>query len=403
MKSHTAKIQLSSGLQGDILFDFLVDYNGVVRVFAFAKANLFTILSLLKFKRTPMRFITTSLALLLLVSCKNFERTGRVIHKIEMEPVAIDSTSIRALETRDGNYWFAGSKGVYGQIDQDVNTGVIVYEDNRSLEFRSIAVTSQFTFILTAGNPALIYRIEHANDSIALVYQEEGEGVFYDSMKFWNDKEGIAIGDPQEGCFSIITTINGGDTWNKMDCTMLPEIIEGEAAYAASNSNIALYNDHIWIATGGQAARILHSPDKGNTWEVQDTPIMAGGTMTGIYAIDFYDENQGVVVGGDWDNKNVNTSNKAITYDGGATWELMADASGPGYCSDITFIPGTDGKELLAVGSPGVWWSGNRGTDWKQLTTEGFYTVAFEDSSQGMLAGPYKLSRFNLLSGSSID
>ena len=44
---------------------------------------------------------------------------------------------------------------------------------------------------------------------------------------------------------------------------MLPETVKGEAAFAASNSNISVYKNHAWIVTGGQRARVFHSPDKG--------------------------------------------------------------------------------------------------------------------------------------------
>jgi hypothetical protein len=33
---------------------------------------------------------------------------------------------------------------------------------------------------------------------VKLVYQENHEKVFFDSMQFWNNKEGIAMGDPIE-------------------------------------------------------------------------------------------------------------------------------------------------------------------------------------------------------------
>ena len=76
----------------------------------------------------------------------------------------------------------------------------------------------------------------------------------------------------------------------------------------------------------------------------------------------------------------------------------MADGSGPGYCSDIAFIPNTNGLELLAVGSPGIWWSGNQGVDWIELSGTGFYTVSFADATHGMLAGNNTLTSFELVS-----
>ncbi|PRP66406.1 sialidase family protein [Nonlabens agnitus] len=338
----------------------------------------------------------------LLLSCKNDSTSNYQSPKdvsIQLEPLSTDTLSVRALDVKDGTFWFAGNRSTYGSFHDtlgSIQKGRVVYNGNDQLEFRSIAVTADYTFILTAGNPALIYRISHQNDSLALVYEESGEKVFYDSMKFWNDMDGIAMGDPQEDCFTVLTTTDGGDTWSKITCDKLPTIVEGEAAYAASNSNIALQGEHIWIATGGQAARVLYSPDHGKSWEVQETPMTSGGEMTGIYALDFYDENLGVMIGGDWNAKDNKIANKAITRDGGKTWKLIADGNGPGYCSDIAFVPQTGGNELIAVGSPGIWWSGNQGQDWKQLSTTGFYTIAMTNDQKGLLAGNNQISRFEL-------
>lgn len=85
-----------------------------------------------------------------------------------------------------------------------------------------------------------------------LVYAEENEAVFYDAMTFWNNEEGIAMGDPTADCLSILTTRDGGKTWQKTPCDRLPKVKEGEAAFAASNTNIATVGDKTWIITGGK-------------------------------------------------------------------------------------------------------------------------------------------------------
>lgn len=316
---------------------------------------------------------------------------------ITITPVMTDSISVRALDYGSDKYWYAGSKGNYGSIDPatgTANRGVIKLNDNDEVEFRSIATTNNFTYILTAGNPALIYKISHSDESVEHVYTEVEERVFYDSMRFWNDEEGIAMGDPMGGCFSVIKTYDGGKTWGKLKCTELPDYVDGEAAFAASNSNIAIYGDHVWMATGGAMARVFHSKDRGSSWEIYNTPMIQGGEMTGIFAMDFYDSNVGVIIGGDWNKKDDNSFNKAITVNGGKSWKLLKD--GPGYCSDILFIPETNGKELLAVGTPGIWWSGDQGQSWKQLSDEGFYSAKMINSTNGYLSGNNRISSFEL-------
>lgn len=351
-------------------------------------------------------FILTALAVF---SCKEPEKkldqaisqvTIATDATIVLTPVLTDSISVRALDYGNGNYWYAGSKGSYGSIDEVTGTptrGVIKLNEDEEVEFRSIATTPNYTYILTAGNPALIYKIAQKDGAVELVYSEVEERVFYDSMKFWNDEEGIAMGDPMGGCFSIIKTYDGGKTWGKLQCTELPDFVEGEAAFAASNSNIKIMGDDVWMVTGGAMARVMYSDNRGSNWQIFNTPFIAGGEMTGIYAVDFIDKDLGVIIGGDWNKKQDNTFNKAITRNGGKSWNLLSNGKGPGYCSDISFIPETNGMELIAVGTPGIWWSGDQGVNWKKLSDEGFYTVQMINSTTGYLAGNNRISSFNLV------
>jgi len=355
-----------------------------------------------------MKKLIYILALLAVLSCKEAENKSIEIEEaivaitdasIEITPVLTDSIRVRALDYGNGNYWYAGNKGSYGSIDAETGTptrGIIKLNEDDEVEFRSIATTTNFTYILTAGNPALIYKIAHSDGTVEHVYTEIEERVFYDSMKFWNDDEGIAIGDPMGGCFSIIKTYDGGKTWGKLQCDELPDYVPGEAAFAASNSNIKILGDKVWFVTGKAISRVYYSNDKGSNWEIYNTPIIAGGEMTGIYAVDFYDENTGVIMGGDWNTKSDNNYNKAITHNGGKSWSLISNADGPGYCSDIIFIPDTNGKELLAVGTPGIWWSKDEGQNWKKLSDKGFYTVRMINSTNGYLAGVNRISSFNI-------
>ena len=97
------------------------------------------------------------------------------------------------------------------------------------------------------------------------------------------------------------------------NCDNLPKIKDGEAAFAASDTNIAIVGDNTWIATGGKASRILYSPDKGHKWQVFETPIIQGLETTGIYSIDFYDELKGFAIGGDYTKPDDNKMNKIKT------------------------------------------------------------------------------------------
>ena len=341
------------------------------------------------------KYFITLFATILLMSCGN--DTTSTFTSVEIIPVFSDSLSVRAIAPQDPTkVWFAANKGIVGLIDgKTPKVATIKYGDS-ILNFRAIAKSGNNVFVLSIENPAVLYKIKSNGteaESMEEVYTEEGEGVFYDAINFWNENEGIAMGDPINGCLSIIITRDGGNTWNKISCQNLPPVFKGEAAFAASNTNIAVKGDKAWIATGGKRARIFYTADKGLSWEVFNTPIIQGDVMTGIYSVDFYNEELGVIVGGNWEKQDFNEGNKAITRDGGKTWQLLSNGSGPGYRSCVKFIPGTSGKGLVAVGSPGISYSSDQGKTWIELSSDGFYTVSFVNDSLAFASGKNKISK----------
>ena len=315
---------------------------------------------------------------------------------ISIDSVPMGKISIRALVTEKNRVWFAANEGRFGYHDFDDHTTFekrIVF-DSLKPEFRSMAETKDFIFILSITNPALLYKVDKRTVKPKLVYTEKHPKVFYDSMKFWNDTEGIALGDPIEDCFSILITRDGGNNWAKLPCASLPKLFDGEAAFAASNTNIVIKNDQCWIVSGGKNARVSYSPDKGKTWSVFDTPITQGQQMTGIYTADFYDEENGIIAGGNYDKPDSAISNKAKTKDGGKTWALVADNAGFGYASCVQFIPQSNGKELVSVGATGLWYSADGGLSWQRLLNDNsIYVINFVDGETAYAAGRDKIVR----------
>lgn len=337
-----------------------------------------------------MRNFTLVLVLLLLFSCSETkEKTA--FTSIESETIYEDSLSIRAIEIMDNSLAFAANKGTFGtlELSSEKPRTNIQKHDSILPEFRAVAHTSTDFFMLSVRSPALLYKTGD-NGAMELVYKEEGVGVFYDAITFWNDEEGIAIGDTINGCLSILITRDGGNTWNKLACNALPEGIEGEGAFAASNTNIKTVGDKTWIAT---TKRILFSSDKGQTWEAFQTPILNAAEAEGIYSIDFYDENIGIAIGGDYTKPTVNSTNKAITRDGGKTWNLISDGQNPQYKSCVQFVPNSEGKEIVALGFTGISYSHDMGNTWKELSNESFYTIRFLNDSIAYAAGKNRISK----------
>jgi len=348
-----------------------------------------------------MRIFISFFILIFFFSCESTKKENiqpkKTITSVEIEPIFNDSISIRAIAiTPTNDLVYGGNKTTIGHYNsqKNIHTSLLngKISDTLNISFRAIAYANDATFAISIVNPALLYKISK-NGTVELVYTETHEKVFYDAIAFWNDNEGIAIGDPTDECISMIITRDGGDTWQKVSCDNLPKAIEGEAAFAASNTNIAIIGDETWIATGGKASRILHSTDKGNTWNVYETPIVQGVETTGMYSVDFYDADNGFAIGGDYTKGDGNEANKIKTVDGGKTWKLVAENSGPGYRSCVQYVPNSDAKELVAVGFKGIDYSKDAGNTWTHLSDEGFYTLQFVNDSLAYAAGKNRIAK----------
>ncbi len=337
------------------------------------------------------------LLLISFLSCLCLSAQKSEDKKIVVTVYDIKDCSIRAIEiVNDTTIWFAGSKGKFGRITNDFVEIDSISFNNSYLNFRSIAQNGEDIFFLSIESPAILYK-KNAFDSFKIrpiiIYGESHESVFYDSMAFADEKHGIAMGDPTDDCLSVILTNDGGNKWYKSNCSDLPKIFDGEAAFAASNTNIATYKKNIWMVTGGSKARVFHSPNFGKSWKVYDTPIAQGGKMTGIYSVDFYDENIGIIMGGDWENKTTNKATKAMTSDGGKTWNLISDDEIPGYISCVQFVPNTNGQEIAAVSTEGIFYSKNSGKNWLKLSDEGYYSIRFVNQHTAWLSGNNKIAK----------
>jgi len=358
-----------------------------------------------------MRYCVVLLLIGCFCACTSEKQLRHIdFYEVEISPIFTDTLlSVRALDF-DETYVYYGSYKDYGKIA--LNKGLKINltdlkidhnkqhyrfkhktNDSTFLAFRAIAVVNGDLFALSIANPAKLYKLSRKAKQSKLVYQENNERVFYDAMDFWNDQEGIAIGDPTDDCMSIIITRDYGNTWQKIPCDRLPKVKDGEAAFAASDTNIAMVGDHTWVATGGKASRVLYSPDKGSTWEVFDTPIVQGKATTGIYSIDFYDVNNGFAIGGDYTMPDDTDANKIRTKDGGKTWEVVGNKQSPGYRSCIQYVPNSNAQQLVAVGFKGIDYSKDAGNTWLHLSDESFYTIRFLNDSTAYAGGKGRIAK----------
>ena len=342
------------------------------------------------------KIVVISLFSLVFIGCKAQIAVGSSLPNIKIDTLLQDKISIRAIAIDGDKVFYAANKNRVGYLDLKTKLKFErkISKDSLEVEFRSLAITNKAVFVVTISNPALLYRFSKDLANKELVYEEKHEKVFYDSMQFWNDNEGIAMGDPISNCFSIVITRDGGATWQKAACENLPKLVEGEAAFAASNTNIVVKGNHTWLVSGGKEARVFYSSDKGISWRVYNTPIVKGEAMTGIFSADFYNEKIGFIAGGNYEKYLYTIQNKGLTLDGGKTWQLVGENTGFGYASCIQFVPKSNGNGLLSVGATGIHYSKDRGTTWSQISSDNsLYTIRFVDAKTAIAAGKDKIIR----------
>lgn len=226
-----------------------------------------------------------------------------------------------------------------------------------------------------SGPPlARIYHTEDGGRTWRVQYENSDSGVFFDGMAFWDEKHGIAFGDPMEGHFPILLTENGGARWAMYPPGSLEPALPGEAAFAASGTAIAVLGDReAWIGTGGGAhARVFHSADQGATWEVFDTPVL-GDSGKGIFGIAMGSQRQGVAVGGNYLRRDASADNLLLTDDGGHAWRI---AMSPGLTGVQYGVAHAGGQSYVSVGPTGSSLSRDGGSTWIRLTGPGFNTVS---------------------------
>ena len=228
--------------------------------------------------------------------------------------------------------WASGTHGTYLRTMDSGRTWIPAQvPDATELDFRAVvAFSADEAFLMSAG-PGELSRIYHTSDGgkhWQLQFKNSNPKGFFDSMVFWDATHGVALGDPvpdDSGTlkFEVLLT-DDGQNWRAAPAAQLPAAKEGEGAFAASNTCIAVLrgtlDPNIWFATGGKSARVFHSGDRGKTWEVFATPMIHGPESAGIFSIAFRDATHGVIAGGDYKRPNDDGDNLAFSEDGGKTW-----------------------------------------------------------------------------------
>jgi photosystem II stability/assembly factor-like uncharacterized protein len=284
--------------------------------------------------------------------------------------------------------WVSGTKGTYGRTTDGGRTwSAGKVPGAAKLDFRDVEAFGETTAYLLSAGPgedSRIYKTADGGKTWILQFKNADREAFFDAIAFWDEKNGVALSDPVKGKFQLMVTDDGGTNWKRLAAKHLPLALPNEGAFAASGTCLVTHSKNdVWFCTGGaKTARVFHSIDRGQSWTVSKTPIVAGIDSAGIFSIAFRDRNHGMIVGGDYRKPNDSGATAAITTNGGKTWTLLERPFS--YRSCVAW-----GKDRwVTVGPSGSKFSQDNGATWKPLDLKNYNSVGFAASGEGWAVGP---------------
>lgn len=275
--------------------------------------------------------------------------------------------------------WAGGAKGtVLRTIDGGKNWCIRPIKGASQFDFRNIqAFDARNALVLSAGSPAKVFKTSDGGKNWTETYSNTHKSVFFDSMAFWDHLRGVAFSDPVDGAFLVITTKDGGESWQQVPAGNLPKPMLNEAGFAASGTCITVQGkSNAWFCTGGAVSRVIRSNDGGKNWKAYETPLLAGESSQGGFSIVFKDSKNGIVVGGDYLKEKQNKKNAALTKDGGITWKLVEHDQPTGFRECAVYVPAKGHDFVITVGPSGTDYSNDGGNSWQNFAVAGFHSFS---------------------------
>lgn len=298
------------------------------------------------------------------------------------------SASLRGLNVADERtVWASGQRGTVvtsadgGATWRDVSIPGATAFDVRAIHARSALVAHAAA---TAGR---IWRTTDGGRTWSERYVASDTTVFLDAIVFFDDRRGVALGDPMRGRFLLLVTDDGGERWREASERSRPPAMPGEAAFAASGTSLAVIGaSRIWLGTGGTVARVFRSTDGGRSWDVTPVPVASGLASTGVFSVAMASDAVGIVVGGDYQRPDSASGTAAHTSDGGRSW-VPARRGPSGYRSGAAIARVGDRVVAVAVGTTGTDVSVDAGLTWSPLDASNFNAVQISPAGIAFAAG----------------
>jgi photosystem II stability/assembly factor-like uncharacterized protein len=303
-----------------------------------------------------------SILFLLLLFCSSV-RSQTIVLLQQGKPTSIRGMSV----VDDKTAWVSGSKGYVAITNNGGQTWdwqqIKGYEKS---EFRDIeAFSDKEAVIMSSGAPSLILKTIDGGKSWQEKYRKADSTYFFDAMDFADSRHGYILGDPIKNKFLLIETNDTGETWHEVSNP--PLALPNEAAFAASGTCFRIYNNNLFIVSGGKNSRMITSTNGSGKYNYTDLPLLHSKSSQGAFSL-ASGKNKIIIVGGDYENDK-RTDSVAAVYSI-RSQDFSNLVQGPaGFQSSVECIK----KDIfLSTGTSGSNLTTNGGLTWRKIDSTNF-------------------------------
>ncbi|MBN2202441.1 T9SS type A sorting domain-containing protein [bacterium] len=164
--------------------------------------------------------------------------------------------------------WIAGEGGAVFYTSDGGDHWVPVQEDFSDYMIYAIAGLDAGRAMLAASHifQTRIFRTENRGSSWQMVLDQTG---CINALTMHDGSNGLAIGDPVDGVWTVLRTTDGGMTWPPV--AEPPASVQNEYGYPAGACWVDA--DEVWF--GSTQNRLYHSTSGGSSWEVRTVPHLS--------------------------------------------------------------------------------------------------------------------------------